>query len=483
MQEFIPPSIRKKLLARIIPLQEEIESQNKAIRTLTEALDDYSREINQAYSFIEPQGSTGKKQTQLRGAGDIDLFVGMDPEDYRNILDSDSKQRSKELDRQLEFLVDKWFVPALRKLKIRHMQKTYSQHPYLSLEFMGNDVDILVCFDLSAERLASEGPITAVDRTVHHTRYVSERITERLREDVRILKSFARASHVYADACAIGQMGFTGYSLEILILQTGSLKNALMALNSLEECPIDPLKRDLQVLRELPQFRDNSIFIIDPTDTNRNVASSFSDRSYRWLRKQTAGLLEVSTKTDEAYFDLIIEKPVAAEKPPNWFLAHSFVFEFESDGTVHYTVLRDKLHRLGRKITSILEHERTGERRFGEILFEVYFERNHYSLGFVVESPEISSHYSRKGPPIDIPEAEGFRRAHSEIYEIDGYLWVEEKRDWTRSADLTRSLIKNHGIRGLKLLSKPTDVSARVLNILYSYILPLEQDFPLKATI
>ena len=206
MDEIIPKDVRDDILLEITPSKEEAEKQQKIISTLTESLVEYSESNNHIYSFIEAQGSTGKKQTQLRGLGDIDLFVALSPEEYKEVLELPSKERREALDRILDLLVDEWFIPAMGRLEPKSMMKTYSQHPYLSLEYLDTDVDILVCFDLSKETLSTEGPVTAVDRTVHHTKFVTERINNRLREDIRILKSFVRASHTYGDVCPVGQM-------------------------------------------------------------------------------------------------------------------------------------------------------------------------------------------------------------------------------------------------------------------------------------
>ncbi len=266
-----------------MPTSEEIRTQHQVTNILVDGLARRSKALSQRYSFIEPQGSTGKKQTQLRGAADIDLFVGLKPDDFSDILALGLKERHQSLDELLNRFVETWFIPALKGSGATSIRKTYSQHPYLSLVLKGLDVDIIGCFDISADELARNGPVTAVDRTVHHTRYVVAHMNDRLREDVRILKSFVRAAHAYGDIAALGKMGFTGYSLELAVIMRDGLDSALAAIRSLEESPLDPIGRPLETLRAVPQFRDDYVFIIDPTDTRRNVASSFTQRTCRWL--------------------------------------------------------------------------------------------------------------------------------------------------------------------------------------------------------
>ncbi|MHA1637338.1 MAG: hypothetical protein ACTSUB_04920 [Candidatus Thorarchaeota archaeon] len=475
MGELLNHALRKKILEAISPDAAELTLQQQAISTLQSALEEYAKKHNRSYSFIESQGSTGRKQTQLRNTGDIDLFIGLNPEDYEKVLALPHKERKHQLDRTIDTIVDDWLIPAVSSLEITDCQKTYSQHPYLSLTYMGIDTDVLICFDISPSSLAENGPITAVDRTVHHSRYVSEKLTKTLREDVRILKSFARASYVYGDACAVGRMGFTGYALELLVIEGGSFGSALKLLKNLPNTPVDPLNRSKEDLLDIPSFRDDVLFIMDPTDTNRNVASSFDSRSYTWFEKCINKLFQSEIHDVK---DLIIEKPIPIEPLPLWFLDHTSVVEFVSDGTHHYTVVRDKLYRLGRKLSMELEKERSGERRFGDSLFEVYFEKDVFSLGIIVEDTTISPEFSRRGPPVGIIEAEkSFRNKHKEVFESEGYLWVTEMRKWTNAFELITQIVANIQIKGLVRKEVTSDVSKLLLNAIHRYILP--DDFPI----
>jgi len=235
-------NVRKRILAKVTPTQKELDLQKTIIDTLKHALSDHPNSANYTYSFIEAQGSTGRKQTQLRGTADIDLFVGLVPENYAAMLDRPIQTRHQALDDLMSNMVNNWFEPAVVELETTDVQRAFSQHPYLSLKMMGLEIDILGCFDIDADYLSEKGPITAVDRTVHHTRYVADLLTDVKRDDARILKSFVRACHAYGDQCAVGRMGITGVSLELLVILSKSLEDAFTALGQLDGRPIDPLK-------------------------------------------------------------------------------------------------------------------------------------------------------------------------------------------------------------------------------------------------
>ena len=479
LPDLLPDSIREQVLAKITPSQEEIEVQARIINQLRKALQEKAESIEYVYSFIEPEGSTGKKQTQLRGAADIDLFVALRPEDYPQIFNEEQRVNNQVISDLMNNLVSDWFEPAVGDLEGTDIQRAFSQHPFLSLKIERIDIDILGCFDIDAQTLAENGPITAVDRTVHHTSYVIDRMTDKKREDVRILKSFVRACHAYGDTCAVGRMGLTGVTLEIIAIVEPDLDSAVKTLRNLETNPIDPLNRRLAVLKKIPAFRDDHIFLIDPTDHSRNMASSFTPRSYSWVQYKIDRLWEnLKSGDSKKIIDSLIESPVPSDSLPESLGNHIVVCEFQSDGKVHYTILRDKLHRLMRKIISDMKIERTGESRFGEILAEVYFEDTRYALGMLVENPIISKTFDRKGPPISLKEpAERFRNAHAETFESGGFLYVSEEREWTSLPIMFESLLKNNPIDGLEIQSDETILSNRVLNVLHKFILPLEPEF------
>lgn len=474
----ISNAIASAVLSEIMPTDEEIEKQITVIESLKFALERYATDNGFPYHSIEPQGSTGRKQTQLRGASDIDLFVILSQDDYPEELSQDPKRRRDAIDNLMNGMVENWFKPALSGIKVNSLQKTYSQHPYLSLEMMGFEVDIVSCFFIPQSDLKRTGPITAMDRTIHHSEYVFNNIGL-LRDDVRILKSFVRACHAYADRCAVGQMGFTGYALELLVILKGGVDEAIRAILELDVIPVDPFHRSLEDLGKMPAFRDDKIFIMDPIDPGRNVASSFDNRSFRLLKVLSARLISAAEKGNSSKVqELLLEKPIPTTAVPKWFEKHSSVHEFKSDGSIHYTILRDKIHSFARKAANELSRENTGEPRFGEILTEVYLEGSSYAVGFIIEKPMISEKYERKGPPMSLKNAsDSFRQAHPDAIERDGYLWIEEFRRWTSAEDHVASLIESVSINGLALTSK-SETSSKLLNIMMNWVLLAEPDFP-----
>lgn len=484
LDKLLTDNIRERILAQVTPTKKELDVQKTVITSLKHALSNHTSSKQYSYSFIEEQGSTGRKQTQLRGAADIDLFVGLKPEDYSAILNQTQQKKHREIDRLMDNMVKNWFEPAIADLDATNVQRAFSQHPYLSLKKNELEIDILGCFDIDSNYLAEKGPITAVDRTVHHTRYIADRLNDEKRNDARILKSFVRASHAYGDRCAVGRMGITGVSLELLALFSKKLDDALFALEHLNSKPIDPKNRSLKELRKVPTFKDDYIILIDPTDSQRNIASSFTPRAYEWVKYRIGKLREASTMdSEEEVCELFLESPIPTDNLPRWIGKHAFSREFISDGSKHYTILRDKLYRVSKRIQTALQSERTGEPRFGESLVEVYFEGDRYSIGLIVEEPKISQYYTRRGPPMNLVEAaEEFRKSHRQVEVREGFLWTTEEREWDNPKELIDSILNDKPIQGLKITTKTSEVSKKVLNVLYRYILLVESSFLERIT-
>ena len=483
METLLSENVRKRVLAEVTPTQRELELQKSVIESLKQALSDHPISKEYSYAFIEPQGSTGRKQTQLRGAADIDLFVGLKPEYYVAILEKPQRDKHQELGQLMNSMVKDWFNPAVTSLDVTNVQRAFSQHPYLSLKMMDLEIDILGCFDINSETLSMSGPITAVDRTVHHTQYVADLLTDEKRDDARILKSFVRASHAYGDQCAVGRMGITGVSLELLAIHSETIDDAFTALERLDHTPIDP-HRSLKELRKNPAFRDDYIILIDPTDHQRNIASSFTPRAYEWVKHRIGRLRETSKRRDEdKVSETMLESAIPTDVLPDWLTKHAFTWEFNSDGSKHYTILRDKLYRVAKKVQVNLQTERTGEARFGETLVEVYFEEDEYSIGIFVEYFELSHQFVRRGPPVELTEAaEKFRNKHSSVEVRDGYLWTTEERQWQNPSKLAVKILEENPVEGLERVSKTGEISQKVLNVLYRYVLPIESSFLEKMT-
>ncbi len=149
----------------------------------------------------------------------------------------------------------------------------YSQHPYVTVELMGLEADIVPAVWVDKPRRRGLG----VERTPFHTRYVMSRLDDCLRDDVRLLKSFLKGIGVYGAETRV--KGFSGYLAELLVIAYGGFRRLLEeAAGWRPPVYVDPEGvGDRRILER--RYRDSPLIVVDPVDPARNAAAAVSLRS------------------------------------------------------------------------------------------------------------------------------------------------------------------------------------------------------------
>ena len=386
---------------------------------------------------------------QLKDDYDIDLFIGLDFTLYKYKYEGLSKNKLKK-DSKKDFLelCNNWIIQSLKTKNFHNPRLLYAEHPYVTVDYLVNDIeikiDVVLYFDLSLERIKKHGPITAVDRSPWHGRFVRDNLSEKQKDDVRLLKQFFKSNHSYGDKSAVGKVGFIGYSAELLIYYYCNIVNLFKNIQDLNKKPLDYYGRALKDLKKIPHFQNDYLIIIDPIDKNRNVASAISERAYKYCNYRINEFLK------EPSIEFFKMKPILEVNLSNLndpILSKIFIIELKNkDKQIHYTINRDKLYSLGESIKSNAEKEYTHIKRFGTVIFEVYFEddNNEYDLVLYCDSPIISQTYTRKGPPVkDIYHANKFKNKNPKYIEKKEYLWVETTREFTNFLYFLKEFVKN----------------------------------------
>ena len=428
--------IFNKVLQEITPTQQEVRLILKIVKELESHLKTRAIELDIKYTTMEPQGSTGIKQTQLKDDFDIDFFIGLDINQFEDKHRELSKNKLKEESKQYFLhLCNEWIIKSLKGSKFMEPSLFYAEHPYVRAIYVSDGkeirVDVVLYLDLNLKYIKEKGPITSVDRSPWHGRFIRDNLTIDQKNDVRLLKQFFKACHCYGDKSAVGRMGFIGYSAELLIYYYNTLESLLLDFNNLTDNYLDYYKRSKIQLRKIAHMREDPLIIIDPIDKNRNVASAISLRAYKYCNHKISQFIQ-NPKVE--YFQILPLKELTIDENHPLF-AKTFIIELKNDqAEVHYTINRDKLYSLAESIKSNGEREVSHEKRFGSIEFELYFEDStqEYNLAFYCEQPSISKTFLRKGPPIkDKLHAERFKEKNPEYFEKDKHLWVETNREFT----------------------------------------------------
>jgi tRNA nucleotidyltransferase (CCA-adding enzyme) len=93
-------------------------------------------------------------------------------------------------------------------------------------------------------------------------------LTLKMRNEVRILKTFLKSNKIYG--AEIAKQGFSGYISEVLILEFGSFENLIKSISKIKEN---------QIIGITSKSFDTSIIVIDPIDSNRNLAAAISNEN------------------------------------------------------------------------------------------------------------------------------------------------------------------------------------------------------------
>ncbi|NVM16182.1 MAG: hypothetical protein HWN80_00595 [Candidatus Lokiarchaeota archaeon] len=477
-------SIFQEVLEDITPTQQELNLINDIVIKLKTLLDKKAQQLGIKYTRIEPQGSTGIKQTQLKNDFDIDLFVGLNYELYKPKYDGLSKNKlKKESKKDFRSLCTNWIIKSLTLKEFHHPRLLYAEHPYVTVDYIVKNytikIDIVLFFDLELDYIMNYGPITAVDRSPWHGRFVKENLSQKQKNDVRILKQFFKANHCYGDKSAVGKVGFIGYSAELLIHHYENLQNLFSNFAKLKNNPIDFNNRPINELKKIQHFQNDYIIITDPVDKNRNVASAISEKAYKYCKQRIKEFLE---NPDKEYFLIEIIPEIDLTTIDSSLVEKLFIVELKNDnGDIHYTINRDKLYSIGDSIKANGEKEFSHAERFGQIEFEVYFEHalEEYNLSIFCENPEIEKSYLRRGPPIkDKVHSEKFIKKNPLSFEKDGFLWVKTIRDYSSFPDFLKEIIRDKIPDNLKIVnlsnSKETKTISgkRCLYVLLKMVLP-----------
>jgi len=246
--------ILKTVLKRVKPREAERKRLKKVADMLIER-------VNRACSMLDLPAramlvGSAARGTWLRSERDIDIFI-LFPEDLPR----------EELEKK--------GLAVARKVAGKRGKEQFAEHPYVTSEFEGFEVDLVPCYEVADARKIK----SAVDRTPHHNRYISKRLTPELADEVLLLKQFMLGAGTYGAELKV--QGFSGYLCELLILHYRSFNEAINAASKWAPGSIIDLEGSYPDQAEVKAlFEGQPLIVIDPVDTNRNVGAAVSMQNF-----------------------------------------------------------------------------------------------------------------------------------------------------------------------------------------------------------
>ena len=393
MKKVIP--VAKKI---VVPSKDAIKSKKQIADLAFDLIENESKKFPEIVGL--EFGGSYAKGTWLDNA-DVDVFV--------KFKKSTPKEKFEEISKRIGFSSMKKFRPYVR----------YSEHPYVEAQIKKTKINVVPCYDVKLGEWKS-----AADRSPFHTRYMQKALTSKMKDDVRLLKKFLKSAGIYG--AEIAKQGLSGYVSEVLILNYGTFENVIKS--------ISKIKKN-EVIGNATKKFDTIIVIIDPIDSNRNLASAISNqnigkfvlacRSFL-LNPSQEFFIKSKRKRSYAWKNVLVVKFDFRARSPDviWGQikrATSFLTtQLKVDG---FNVLRSMAHT---------------------------DEKNEAYLFFLLESPVIPERYVKKGPEFLMED--GCRsyieknRPSTELMWIDNDLKVSslEKRKYNDAEKYTKEFLKNN---------------------------------------
>ncbi len=349
-------------------------------------------------------GGSYAKGTWLSKDADVDIFI--------RFKKSTSEEKFEKISKKIGFESMKKFSPYVR----------YSEHPYVEAKIKNTKINVVPFYDVKIGEWKS-----SADRSPFHTKFMEKSLTPKMRNEVRILKTFLKSNGIYG--AEIAKQGFSGYVSEVLVLNFGSFENVIKSISGIKEN---------QVIGKTSKKFDTSIVIVDPIDKNRNLAAAISDENLGKLVLVSRAFKE---KSNVGFFKN--KKSIISKKHWENLLVVKFNFKIRSPD-----IIWGQIKRATSSLSTQLE--------LGG--FNVLRSKSHTDqhkeayLFFLLESTKISEIYTKNGP-------EFFREGSSKSFISKNHtstelMWIgnnrkiislEKRKHTTATKFMTEFLRKNLG--------------------------------------
>lgn len=415
--------VLKKVLEEIEPSGEEEKKVKEFAKNIIKLLKRYAGKKE-----VVLAGSIAKK-TYLSKNADVDIFVVFS-----------EKTPKIEMKKQLE----KMMMGAFPGTKY---QLNYAEHPYIRFHVEGRRIDLVPAYKMKpgGERL------TAVDRSVLHTKYVLRKLEKKQRKDVLLLKQMLKANGIYGAEIKIE--GFSGYLCELLIIRYGSFRKLMRAAEKWKLPVIVDLKKyykpkDKEMLVE--KFGSEFI-VVDPTDKNRNVAAAVSEKNLKKFlslckKFNKKPSVSIFLKKQESFRDRIKSKK-------KYFV---YLVEIPKPDVVD-DVLWGQLKKLVKQLEYYMEEYKPGK-AFADVDKKI-------RIAVPVKEDKTLAVAEYKGPPVKMQKhADKFRKKHKKaiITEKKGHLFAVEKRKPRDAMIALKDFFKKYSKKGTHLSYPLSKINIRL---------------------
>ena len=255
--------VQMNVLKRIRPSRSERERLHRVTQQVITAAESALASRNLS-ATVEVIGSAARDtwiSGDEEGDQDIDIFIGFDASTSREDLERYGLEIGKEI------AVEGYIIG-------------FAEHPYVKARCGGFAIDVVPHYRIKNTRQI----LSAVDRTPFHQQFIAEHLDGR-QDDVRLLKQFLKGAGKYG--AELRTKGFSGYLCELLVIKFGSFVNVLKSVQDWKVGTCISLTSE-----DARNSFASPLAVIDPVDTNRNVAAAVSLDSFSVFIDSARSFLE-----------------------------------------------------------------------------------------------------------------------------------------------------------------------------------------------
>jgi len=389
-----------KVLEDIRPSETEIKEEQRFAKEIM-------KKLNVKGGKTVLTGSVAKK-TFLKKGRDLDIFILF------------SKNTKKDSFEKIILLAVKKAFPG-EKYEIG-----YAEHPYVKLYIKGRKIDVVPAYEIKK----AEERISAVDRSVLHTKYILKKL-EKV-DDVLLLKQFLKANELYG--AEIKVEGFSGYLCELMIIKYGGFVKLLRNSVKWKKPVIIDIEKHWRKIdgNIIERKFDSPLIVIDPTDRDRNVAAALSERNFKKFISKAKGFLKNPGKK---YFfkEDDVEKKIERMKKKKGAI---YSIKMKTPKAVD-DILWGQLKKLDKNIKTSLSE-------FTVLESILHSDKKNTIIVLRVQREKLLGKKKIRGPFTKMEEdVKRFRKVHKNIFSEKGRVYAWEKRKLRSISEVLQEFFKS----------------------------------------
>lgn len=265
------------LLKRVLKKASPTKSQERELDRISRLVLSATNAVATKFGCESMLAGSVTRNTWLPDKKEVDVFVLFPENTPREILEKEGVEIGK---RVVSRLGGKSII-------------SYAEHPYVHGKIGNYEIDVVPCYKIkSAEKIKS-----AVDRTPFHVRYIERNLLPEKAGEVRLLKQFFKGLGVYG--ADLKTEGFSGYLCDLLIIKHGSFREFIKSASKWGAKEIISVTGEKISSNVLKNFKRHPLVVIDPVDSDRNVAAALTPKNYV---KFTEAARNFIRKPSEDYF-------------------------------------------------------------------------------------------------------------------------------------------------------------------------------------